>query len=55
MAQSLLPVILTKGLYYKTLRFCNLPEKDRFCSKLVSSGLDKHVSVSKQKHHLTME
>ncbi len=38
------------ALYCKTLRFRNLREMDRFRSKLVSSGLDKHASLSKQAH-----
>jgi hypothetical protein len=35
--------------------FRNLRKMDRFHDKLVSSGLDKHVSLSKQTHYLTME
>ncbi len=35
----------SRGLHYKTLRFCNLPEMDIFCCKLVSYDLDKHVSL----------
>ncbi len=38
----------TTGLYYKTLWACNLREMDRFRSKLVPIGLDKHTSLSKQ-------
>jgi hypothetical protein len=33
------------GLYYKTFSTCNLQETDIFCSKLVSSGLNKHNSI----------
>jgi len=43
---------MTRGPFYKTLRFRNLQEMDRFCSKLVSSGLDKHASLRKQTHSL---
>jgi hypothetical protein len=28
---------------------------DRFCIKLVTSGLDKYANLSKQTHQLTME
>ncbi len=35
------------GLYYKTLRICNLWETDKFRSKLASSGLDQHTSLDK--------
>jgi hypothetical protein len=38
------------GLYYKTLQTRNLRKMDRFRSKLVSFGLDKHISLSKQRH-----
>ncbi len=38
------------GLYNKTSRSRNLWEMDTFRSKLVSSGLDKQVSLSKQTH-----
>ena len=31
-------------MYYKTLQIRNLPESGKFRSKLVSSGLDKHIS-----------
>ncbi len=40
------------GLYYKNLRFSNLRKMDRFRIKLVSSGLDKLTSLSKQTHYL---
>jgi len=54
-------VLFFRGLYYKTLRIHNLWEMDRFCSKPVSSGMDKHASLykhtglSKQTHKLTTE
>jgi hypothetical protein len=34
----------TRGLYYTPLRIRNLRENDKFCSKLASSGLDKHTN-----------
>jgi hypothetical protein len=43
----------TKALCYKTFQFRQ--EMDRFRSKLVSSGLDKHTSLRKQAHYLTTE
>ncbi len=43
------------GLYHKTLQIRNLQKMDRFCSKLVSFGLDKHASLSKKRHSLTTE
>jgi hypothetical protein len=35
------------GLYDKTLWIFNLPEKVKFCCKVMSSGLDKHNSLNK--------
>jgi len=43
----------SRGLCYKTLQVCNLQEMDRFCCKLVSSGLDKHTSLNKQTNKFT--
>jgi hypothetical protein len=45
----------TVGQYYKTLHISNLREIGRFCSKLVTFGLDKYTNLSKQKHKLTTE
>jgi len=42
-------------LYHKTLRIRNLLKMDRFCSKLVTFGLDKHTSLSKQRLQVTAE
>jgi hypothetical protein len=41
---------LILSLYHKTLWIRNLREMDRFRSKLVSFGLDKHTRLSKQRH-----
>jgi len=35
-------------LYYKILWIRNLQENDKFCNKLVPSGLDKDTSLDKQ-------
>ncbi len=43
------------GLYHEMLRIRNLLKMDRFCSKLVSFGLDKHTSLSKQRLKVTAE
>ncbi len=43
------------SLYYKTLRSRNLRKIYIFRSKLASSGLNKHTSLSKLTHQLTME
>ncbi len=40
----------TWGQYHKTLCIHNLLKRYRFCSELVSFGLDKHTSLSKQIH-----
>ncbi len=48
-------VMSSSGLYYKTLRIHNLRERDRFCGKLVSFGLEKYTSLNKQTHSLTTE
>jgi hypothetical protein len=45
----------TRGLYYNTLWFRNLQKTDRYSIKLVSCGLNKHASLSKQTHYLTTE
>ncbi len=47
---KLLSLSKTTGLYHKTLRIRNLWKMDRFFSKLVSFGLDKHTSLGKQRH-----
>ncbi len=39
-----------RGLYYKTLRIRNLWEMDRFYSKLLSSSLDKHISLLRSQY-----
>ncbi len=36
-----------RAQYFKTLRIRNISEMDRFCNKLVSSIVDKHVSLDK--------
>ncbi len=49
------------GLYYKTLQIRNLWESGKFRIKLVSFGLDKHISLDmhtnfdKQTRKLTSE
>jgi hypothetical protein len=43
------------GLYYKTLRLSKLQKMDKFCSKLVSSSLEKTHHLSKQTHLPTTE
>jgi hypothetical protein len=48
-------ISLTRSLFYKILQICNLREVDKVCSKLVSSGLGKHKSLSMQTHKLTTE
>jgi hypothetical protein len=40
----------TWGLYYKTLRIRNLRDKNKFRSKPVSSGSDKHANLDEQTH-----
>ncbi len=41
---------VARGLYYKTLRICNLQKTDKFHKKLASSGLDNHIRLDKQSH-----
>ncbi len=36
------------GLYHKTFQIRNLLEKNRIISKLVPSGLEKHVTLDKR-------
>jgi hypothetical protein len=40
----------SKSLYCKTLLFRNLQNNDKFCSNLVSSGVDKHTSFDTKIH-----
>jgi 3-methyladenine DNA glycosylase AlkC len=42
--------MIFKGLYYKKLWIRNLQDIDKFHSKLVSSGFDKHANLNKQTH-----
>jgi hypothetical protein len=42
--KDLLLLRATWGLYHEALQICNLWKMDRFRSKLVSFGLDKHTS-----------
>jgi hypothetical protein len=46
---------MARSLYYITLRIHNLRDIDKFCTKLMSAGLDKHTSLSKQTHLPTTE
>jgi hypothetical protein len=39
----------------KHFKFVIYWKKDRFCSKFVSSGLDKHASLNKRTRKLTAE
>jgi hypothetical protein len=41
---------MARRLYYKTFQIKNFPKILKNCSKLASSGLDKHISLNKQKH-----
>jgi hypothetical protein len=41
-------LLLPRGLYYKTLRICNLREMDRFCSEQVTFSLDKYTNLKIQ-------
>jgi hypothetical protein len=42
-------------MYYDTSQICYLGEKDRICSKLGYSGLDKHISLKTHTHSLSTE
>jgi hypothetical protein len=50
---SLLMELVTRGLYYKTLRVCNVRQMDTFCNKLVLYIVNhKHINFDKHSNLL---